>query len=85
MITPMMILKMFGLFLAGVGTDYAWAKWTQASNQHKPYVAANWTLAIFIFGLIYTLTIVDRQWHLIASYLLGGWIGTVIAVKKKPE
>ncbi len=73
------------LFCLGFGTDFAWAKWTVASNKHRPFIAANWSMVLFTSGLAYTLCVVDREWGLVVSYLVGGYIGTVIAVYKKPD
>jgi len=70
------------LFLAGIGGDYCWAKWTKASNNSQPYVAANWSFMIYVFSLAYTVSIVEAKWFAVGFYLVGSYIGTVLAVRQ---
>lgn len=73
------------LFLIGVFGDFAWAKWSQHCTAKNPYFAANWSFLIYVFGLAYTMSIVESQWTLVICYLVGSYAGTVLAVKSNKD
>lgn len=76
------MLALFMLWL-GIGTDYAWTRWALASTNHQAVIAANWSVMIFVCGLMYTIQIVERNWVGVLLYIIGCWIGTFMAVRKK--
>lgn len=68
-------------FLAGVGTDFIWAKYVHAISKHKAFAAANWSIAIHLCSLFATVLLIDKAYMAIIAYLVGGYIGTFCAVK----
>lgn len=68
-------------FLAGVGTDFIWAKYVHAIAKHRAFAAANWSIAIHLCSLFATILLIDKAYLAIAAYLIGGYIGTFFAVK----
>ena len=71
------------VFILGFLTDVVWANWAISVKKNSPIAAANLSVLIYIFGLMYTLVIIDKNLFLIFMYLLGGWLGTYLAVKQK--
>jgi hypothetical protein len=69
-------------FVLGFLTDIVWARWAISTKLNKAFAAANFTIFIYLFGLIYTLFIIEKNLLLVGMYILGGWIGTYLAVKK---
>jgi hypothetical protein len=66
--------------ILGIVTDTVWVKWTAASNALHPVVAANWSAMIYVFGVSYTLIIVESNLLQIGAYVVGGWLGTFLTV-----
>jgi len=76
-----LIVLTIALFFVGIFGDFAWAKWSENCSKKKPYLAANWSFMIYVFSLAYTMSIVEGKWQLVIAYLIGSYIGTVLAVK----
>jgi len=68
-------------FVLGWITDLVWAKWAISTKLNKAFAAANFSILMYLFGIIYTLLIIEKNIILIAIYIAGGWLGTYIAVK----
>ncbi len=68
-------------FLAGVGTDFIWAKYVHAIAKHSAFAAANWSIAIHLCSLFATVLLIDKAYLAIFAYLVGGYIGTYFAVR----
>lgn len=77
----MIILYIVGAFLLGLATDWIWTKWMQNVSAKQAVWAANWSVLVYIVGLMYTMLIIQQAWIPIVAYLVGGWIGTYFAVK----
>ena len=69
-------------FLLGVLTDLVWVMWTKNANDLKPLAAANWSALIYLFGVIYTLVIIEKNVWQIGAYCLGAWVGTFWTVHR---
>jgi xanthine/uracil permease len=67
-------------FLAGMGTDFIWAKYVDTIAQKRAFAAANWSIAIHVCSLVATVLLIDKAYLAIAAYLIGGYIGTFCAV-----
>jgi hypothetical protein len=74
-------------FMLGWLTDWVWAKWTLCIKNNNALGAANFSVLMYLFGIIYTLFIIDKSILPLILYITGGWIGTYFAVKysKKKE
>jgi hypothetical protein len=68
-------------FILGFFTDLVWAKWAISTKTNRALAAANLSVFIYIFGLIYTLFIIEKNILLIGLYMFGGWVGTFMAVR----
>jgi hypothetical protein len=77
-----LILLTIGSFFLGLATDWIWTRWMQNVAANNPIVAANWSVLVYVVGLMYTMLIIGHAWVPIAFYLVGGWIGTYLAVRK---
>jgi len=73
-------------FVLAVFTDVVWAKWSHAIKIHNAICAANWSAFIYLFGIVYTLVVMEKDLLQIIAYVAGAWVGTYLAVlhiKKK--
>ena len=68
-------------FLAGIGTDFIWAKYVKCIANHHAFAAANWSIAIHLCSLVATVLLIDKAYMAIIAYLIGGYIGTYFAVR----
>jgi len=75
------ILAIAIAFILGLLSDVVWAKWAVSIKKDQPCIAANFSVLIYIFGMMYTLFIIDKNLGLVVSYVLGGWLGTYLTVK----
>ena len=75
------VLTFIVAFLVGFITDVVWAVWAHSVNDKKPIKAANFSVLIYIFGMCYTLLIIDKNLMPILGYMLGGWLGTFLTIK----
>jgi len=77
-----MILSLCLIFLLGILTDIFWSYWHIAVSNHKRIVAANWSVCIFLSGLLYIKAISESDWISVGVYMIGAWVGTYISVGK---
>lgn len=78
-----LVLLTVGAFFLGLITDWIWTRWMQNVAVKNRVYAANWSVLVYVVGLMYTMLIIGNAWIPIAFYLAGGWIGTYLAVGKK--
>lgn len=78
----MIFLLCIGSLFLGLITDWIWTRWMQNVAEKQAIPAANWSVGVYIVGLMYTMLIINQHWTPIIFYLIGGWIGTYFAVKK---
>jgi len=75
------VLAIVALIL-GFMTDVVWCEWAKQINNRNRFLAANWSALIYIFGVTYTLIIIEKQIVPILAYLIGCYFGTFFAVTK---
>jgi hypothetical protein len=74
-------MMIFIAFIVGLITDWVWTKYFRSVAEHKAFVAANWSIAIYLCGVFATYLLVDKEYFAMAAYLFGGYIGTYFAIK----
>jgi len=67
-------------FILAVLTDAVWTKWSNAIKIHHAVYAANWSSLIYLFGIVYTLVVMEKDLLQIIAYVVGAWVGTYLAV-----
>jgi len=70
-------------FLCGLSLDLVWTRCINDVTAKRPISAANMSVLIYLCTLVSTMLIVDQYVIACASYALGGWVGTYIAVRRK--
>jgi hypothetical protein len=70
-------------FLCGIGMDVVWTYCVHSIQAHRPIIAANMSVLIFVFTLVSTVLVIEKCIPAIVAYALGNWIGTYITVKRK--
>lgn len=79
----MIILYLIGACVLGFCMDWVYAKYTVYAADGNPFSAANFSFLIYVFGLMYTLMIIDKRFDMVAAYLVGGYAGTFLGVRRK--
>ena len=69
-------------FACGFLMDVLWTLCVAAVTNKKPIIAANTSVALYICTLVSTVLIVEKCFIAVAAYMVGGWIGTYIVVRK---
>ena len=77
------IFLYLGAFSLGFLMDWVYAKYVSYTAEKEPIKAANYSFLIYVFGILYTLMIIDKQFYMIGAYLIGGYLGTYYGVKKQ--
>ena len=67
--------------LVGFFTDMVWAVWANSVGEKRPIKAANFSVLIYLFGMCYTLFIIDKNLIPILGYVVGGWLGTFLTIR----
>lgn len=78
-----LILLCIIAFFLGLATDWIWTRWMQNVAVRNRIFAANWSVLVYVMSFLFTLLVVEQAWVPIGLYLVGGWIGTYLAVGKK--
>lgn len=68
-------------FVLAVVTDAIWAKWSRAVAKDYAAPAAHWSALMYLFGIIYTLIIMEKDMLQVFAYVGGAWVGTYFTVK----
>lgn len=71
------ILAFFGAIII----DYVWVCYYQSIGNGQAFKAANYSILIVIFGLFGSWLLIDKEWAALAAYIVGGYIGTYLAVR----
>ena len=74
-------ISLFCVFLFGLLVDVASALYTKCVAQHKPFWAANWSLAWCVLATFLTVAIIEKSVPHILCYILGSYIGTYVGTK----
>ncbi len=67
------------VFLAYVGLDFVFARYTKATAQDKPMAASVWATSILLFTGYVTISYTQDPWMLVPS-AAGAFVGTYAAV-----
>jgi uncharacterized membrane protein len=75
-----MWLCILSFFLA-IAIDIVWVVYYKAINNGQAFIAAWLSVAIVICGLFGSWLLIDKEWAALAAYIVGGFIGTYLAVR----
>lgn len=67
-------------FILAVFTDIIWTRWSHAIKSNRALAAANWSVLMYVFGIVYTLVVMEKAILQIVAYVVGAWVGTYFAV-----
>jgi len=70
-------------FIIGYLTDFVWSMWAISTHKKRAVASANFSVLIYIFGMFYTLFIIEKSLIPILGYIMGGWIGTFLTVRNQ--
>jgi hypothetical protein len=68
------------MFLAMIGLDFVWARYTKTVADGKPLAAACYSIGIMLGGAVTVIGYMEDHWMLI-PLVLGSFIGTYFTVK----
>lgn len=69
----------------GFAMDLVWTLGVNAVQQRQRYKAANMSALMYICTVISTILIVEKCFLAVVAYIIGGWLGTYIAVTRRPQ
>jgi hypothetical protein len=67
--------------LTGILTDWVWTRCLVSVQKKNAFWAANWSVGIYLCGVLSTLMIAEKNIPAIIAYIVGGYIGTYLGVK----
>lgn len=70
-------------FAFGFTMDIVWTLCVDAVTQRQPVKAANFSAALYLCTIVSTVLIVEKCFIAVAAYIIGGWLGTYIVVKRR--
>lgn len=70
-------------FVCGFLMDVIWTLCVDAVTCKRPVTAANLSAALYLCTIVSTVLIVEKCFVAVAAYVVGGWIGTYIVVKRR--
>jgi hypothetical protein len=70
-------------FISGFAMDIVWTVCVDAVTQRQPLKAANFSAAMYICTIISTVLIVEKCFIAVAAYIVGGWLGTYMIVRRR--
>ena len=79
------MLWFFVAFVSGFILDYLWVQCVDAVAGKHPLKAANLSVLIYICTFVPTVLIIDKNIMAVVAYVVGGWIGTYLSVRKQCE
>ncbi len=79
---PWLLVVTFA-FLSGFFMDIVWTVCVDAVTSKKPLTAANFSALLYLCTVVSTVLIVERCFAAVAAYIVGGWIGTYVVVKRR--
>ncbi len=68
-------------FLLALISDWIWTRYFLAISKNAPFWAANYSIGIVLCGLFASWLLIDKAWLALVSYIIGGYIGTYLAVR----
>jgi hypothetical protein len=79
---PWLIVVIFA-FLCGFLMDIVWTLCVDAVTCRKPLTAANFSALLYLCTIVSTVLIVEKCIAAVVAYIIGGWIGTYVVVKRR--
>jgi hypothetical protein len=79
----MTILLVALAFVCGFLMDLVWTLCVDAVTRKKPLLAANMSALLYLCTIVSTILIVEKCFVAVAAYIIGGWIGTYLVVKRR--
>lgn len=79
---PWLIVVIFA-FLCGFLMDIVWTLCVDAVTCRKPLTAANFSALLYLCTIVSTVLIVEKCFAAVVAYIIGGWIGTYVVVKRR--
>lgn len=76
-------LQVVVVFAVTVALDYAWALYTLATAERRPFAASVSAVAIYALAGFATINYTGNHWMLIPA-VAGCFVGTYIAVRRAP-
>jgi hypothetical protein len=70
-------------FLCGFIMDAIWTVCVEAVTCRKLLTAANFSAFLYLCTVVSTVLIVEKCVVAVAAYIIGGWIGTYVVVKRR--
>jgi hypothetical protein len=70
-------------FICGFFMDVLWTLCVAAVTAKKPATAAHFSVALYICTFVSTILIVEKCFAAVAAYVVGGWLGTYITVRRR--
>jgi len=63
--------------------DIVWTLSVNAVTQRRPMAAANLSAILYLCTIVSTVLIVEKCFAAVVAYIIGGWIGTYVVVKRR--
>lgn len=79
---PWLIVVIFA-FLCGFLMDIVWTLCVDAVTCRKPLTAANFSALLYLCTIVSTVLIVEKCITAVVAYIIGGWLGTYVVVKRR--
>jgi len=70
-------------FICGFLMDLIWAMCIAAVTQQRPVTAANLSALLYLCTIVSTVLIVEKCFAAVVAYIVGGWLGTYVVVKRR--
>ncbi len=70
-------------FLCGFIMDIVWTLCVDAVTCKRPLTAANFSALLYVCTIVSTVLIVEKCFAAVAAYVVGGWLGTYLVVKRR--
>jgi len=72
-------------FLCGFLMDIVWTLCIDAVTRKRPVPAANYSALLYLCTIVSTVLIVEKCFIAVVAYIVGGWLGTYIVVKRRQQ
>jgi hypothetical protein len=70
-------------FMCGFILDLVWTLCIDAVTRRKALTAANLSAILYLCTFVSTVLIVEKCFLALTAYIVGGWLGTYVVVKRK--
>jgi hypothetical protein len=73
----------FFAFCCGFAMDLVWTLGVEAVTKRQPCRAAHLSALMYLCTIVSTVLIVEKCVAAVVAYIIGGWIGTYLVVKRQ--